>query len=213
MKCFIVCLMGVAVLLAMAFSAGADPLPGRDVLKFSQRPMIDLKITDESGNVTSYYGHDELSTAVWTMAQGELQAYHGTFMADDFADNYNREVVHVRWWGSYMNPEADPNLKVDKFLIAFENDVPAEPGRQPYPFSHPNSVYSSDNQPHVQISVRDMDGELTVKEGTFTERLVDDSNPNEPVYEYNAELFLPFNQQADTVYWLKIVALVDTPSR
>ena len=31
----------------------------------------------------------------------------------------------------------------------------------------------------------------------------------EPLYEYNAELKIPFNQVADTVYWLKIAALVD----
>jgi hypothetical protein len=35
------------------------------------------------------------------------------------------------------------------------------------------------------------------------------SNPLEPVYEYNAELAIPFDQQKDTVYWLKIAALTD----
>ena len=212
MKGFVVCMMGAAVLFAMAPGAGADPLPGRDLLKFSQQPMIKLQIPDASGTVAEYYGHDELSMAVSIFEPEVDPLYQGVFMADDFADNYDREVVHVRWWGSYMNPNADPGLKVDKFLIAFENDVPAEAGRQPYPFSHPNCVYSADNRPHTQISVRNPNGQLTIKDGTFTERFVAGSNPNEPVYEYNAELLLPFDQKADTVYWLKIVALVDIPA-
>ena len=33
----------------------------------------------------------------------------------------------------------------------------------------------------------------------------------EALYRYNAELALPFAQQPDTVYWLKIAALVDVP--
>ena len=33
----------------------------------------------------------------------------------------------------------------------------------------------------------------------------------EALYRYNAELALPFNQAPDTVYWLKIAALVDVP--
>jgi hypothetical protein len=33
----------------------------------------------------------------------------------------------------------------------------------------------------------------------------------EALYRYNAELKLPFAQQPDTVYWLKIAALVDVP--
>ena len=35
----------------------------------------------------------------------------------------------------------------------------------------------------------------------------------EHLYQYNAELALPFNEQANTVYWMKIVALEDPSSQ
>ena len=49
--------------------------------------------------------------------------------------------------------------------------------------------------------------------GTFTETLERGPDPviGEALYRYNAELALPFNQAPDTVYWLKIAALVDVP--
>ena len=207
MKGFVVCMMGAAVLFAMAPSAGADPLPGRDLLKFSQRPMINLQIPDESGTVAQYYGHDELSTAVWY--PDTIEAYNGVFMADDFADEFDRDVVHVRWWGSYMNQQAIGDRKVQKFLISFIDDVPAEVGRDPYPFSHPDCTYNDENPPLVQISDRNPDNLVPPTAGTFSETLVEGSDPLEQVYEYNAELCCTFPQKANTVYWLQIVALVD----
>ena len=50
---------------------------------------------------------------------------------------------------------------------------------------------------------------------TFTEKLIRGPDPilGESLYEYNAELRMgkEFNEVKDTVYWLKIVALVDLP--
>jgi len=200
--------VGLAVLV-LAAGAVADPLPGRDVLKFGQVPMIATEIgKDASGAPTVYYGHDEISTAWWWIEPGIEPVYSGTFMADDFADNYDRNIVHVRWWGSYPNRPAGDDRTADKFLIAFEHDVPK--GADPiYPFfSHPDCV----NQPiSTQIVQRDPDGALAPLEGTFTERLIHNGGHplNEALYEYNAELLCEVPQQKDTVYWLKIVALID----
>jgi hypothetical protein len=51
--------------------------------------------------------------------------------------------------------------------------------------------------------------------GQFTEKLIRGPDPvlGESLYEYNAELNLghEFYEQKDTVYWLKIAALVDVP--
>jgi hypothetical protein len=51
--------------------------------------------------------------------------------------------------------------------------------------------------------------------GTFTETAISPGGPplSETLYEYNAELHLgkEFFQKSDTVYWLKVVALVDLP--
>jgi len=71
------------------------------------------------------------------------------------------------------------------------------------PFSTPGAVLNA------QIVDR---GTLSLGSGTFTEKLVQSfPAPNEDIYEYNAELHLgkEFFQQPDTVYWLKIAALVD----
>jgi hypothetical protein len=94
---------------------------------------------------------------------------------------------------------------VTKFLIAFETDVPQSPTN---PFSHPGSPLLT------QIVNK---GPLAPGSGTFTETLLPTPvmpgmPPLEALYEYNAELHLgkEFFQQRDTVYWLKIVALVDT---
>lgn len=55
--------LGLLAVLAASSVAQADPLPGRDLLKFSQQPMIATTIPDTTGVVNVYGGHDELSTA------------------------------------------------------------------------------------------------------------------------------------------------------
>jgi hypothetical protein len=180
-----------------ATQSSADPLPGQ-VLKFDQEPMI---ATPVAGHI--FFGHDELSTAygVGNTANPPLN-YQGRFMADDFADKFSTPVVHLTWWGSYIddnNAAVPPQPHVQKFLIAFESDVPQSPGQT---FSQPGSV--------LQYEVV-TPGTLTP--GTFTEKLERPADPvlGEALYKYNAELKLPFAQKPDTVYWLKIAALVDVP--
>ena len=198
-------------LLVLAFSAAmftptsapAAPLPGRDIPKFSQLPMDGTAITSPNGTVQRFWGHDELSTAYSTVGATGPTPYRGTFMADDFADKINSPVVHVRWWGSYLNNFVSPNFPVDKFLISFETDVPTGPNN---PFSHPGT-------PLVNQIVRR--APLSPGSGTFTEQPISGGGPplGETLYEYNAELHLgkEFFQKPDQVYWLKVVALVDLP--
>jgi hypothetical protein len=184
----------------------ADPLPG-EVLKFSQRPMDDTKIPTPNGTVESFWGHDELSTAYSVFGAGGPAPYRGTFMADDFADKFSTPVVHVKWWGSYLN-DITGQFPVDKFLISFESDVPEGPNN---PFSRPGT-------PLLNQIVRRLGpspAPVFPAPGTFTEKPISAGGPplNETLYEYNAELHLDkhFFQKPDEVYWLKIVALVDLP--
>ncbi len=184
--------------LLFAARSQADPL-ANEVAKFDQQP---LSTTAVAGQI--YFGHDELSTAygVGNAASPPLN-YQGRFMADDFADKVSTPVVHLSWWGSYINDTAPtPQAHVQKFLVAFESDVPAGPGG----FSQPGQVLDYDI---VTL------GGLTPGSGTFTESLVrgPDTISNEALYKYNAELHLghEFQEKADTVYWLKITALVDVP--
>ncbi len=183
--------------LLLATQSFADPLTG-EVAKFDQQPLINRAITGQI-----YFGHDELSTAYGVGNTANPPAsYRGTFMADDFADTVSTPVVHLSWWGSYINDNnaANPQPHVQKFLIAFESDVPAQPGS----FSHPGSV--------LQYQVVTL-GSLSPGSGTFTEQQVRGPDPviGEALYKYNAELALPFAEQKNTVYWLKIAALVDVP--
>src|SRR5688572_13268843 len=86
--CLIACFLHTATLFA-------DPLTGRDILKFSQRPMDNTEIS-VPGAVGRYWGHDELSTA-YNLPGPAAGLYRGTFMADDFADKFSSPVVHVKW--------------------------------------------------------------------------------------------------------------------
>jgi hypothetical protein len=185
--------------------AMGDPLPGRDVLKFQQLPQIATTITNPTpiGDTGVYFGHDELSTAL--AAPGIEGFYQGIAMADDFADNFDTPVVHVRWWGSYLNEKQSPDgfKHARKFLISFETDVPL--GDDPTAnFSHPGVPLLS------QVVTL---GPLSPASGTFTETVIRGPDPilGESLFEYNAELACPFPQEKDTVYWLKIVALDDNP--
>ena len=197
----LVALTLLAALLA-AVPVQADPIFGRDQLKFAQEPMINTTIP-ANGAIGVYHGHDELSTLYSSAPVGSpVTDYSGIAMADDFADAFSSPVLHVKWWGSYLKNSQNPNAPINKFLIAFESDVPAN--QNPVgPFSTPGSVLSS------QIVNR---GVLAPGSGTFTEKLVLGlPAPNEDIYEYNAELHLgkEFFQKPETVYWLKIAALVD----
>lgn len=182
----------ISIVMSRSVALG-DPLPG-EIRKFSQRPLDAL--TPIPGGPT-YWGHDELSTAIRT---SNTAPYQGSFMADDFADKFSTPVVHVSWWGSYIDQQQFTGVK--KFLISFETDVPASPTGG---FSHPGTPILS------QVVTR---GPLAPASGTFTEAPVSPGGPplGEALYQYNAELKLPFPQQRDTVYWIKIAALVDAPA-
>jgi hypothetical protein len=190
--------------MSMATTTIADPLPGRDRIKFSQKPMIATTVPNSQGIPGVYHGHDELSTAYgFGTAALPPVVYQGKFMADDFADTLSDPVVHVKWWGSYLDNVINPNMPVNKFLISFEADVPAGPSPS---FSHPGQPLLN------QVVFR---GPLAPGSGTFTENLILPAGPGVPesLYEYNAELHLgkAFPELKDTVYWLKVVAMVDAP--
>jgi hypothetical protein len=89
---------------------------------------------------------------------------------------------------------------VQRFLIAFEEDVPQSDNN---PFSHPGLPKLT------QIVSRTL-GPLAAASGNFTEQAVPSgAGAIEQLFQYNAELALPFDQDPNTVYWLKIVALDD----
>ena len=122
--------------------------------------MDGTPFTNPNGTVIQRtFGHDELSTAYSQFGTAGPQPYRGTFMADDFADKISTPVVHVKWWGSYLDNFQSAATPVNKFLIAFESDLPAGPGQ---PFSRPDQVLSH------QIVTK---GPLAPGSGTYTETL------------------------------------------
>src|SRR6188472_1671284 len=139
-----------AAVVALAFLtiaiqfAQADPFP-HEVFKFAQLPLNGepnggpptiLRPGVVIPPVAPFAGHDELSTAYRVPTTDGTVAFNGTYMADDFADNFSTPVVHVQWWGSYLKqPTANPT-PVQRFLISFESDVPAGPSPEnPFAFS------------------------------------------------------------------------------
>ena len=191
--------LGAVVALAfVAFDSRpvlADPYSD-EILKFRQAPMIATPIEG-----VTYFGHDELSTAYLDPAVPN-PFYSGTFMADDFADKFDTPVFHVTWWGSYLHNQTQTG-GVKRFLISFEKDVPVSPDN---PFSHPGEPILSQV---VTLSV--IAAPTPPAPGTFTEAFVRPPDPllGEALFKYNAELAIPFQQRPDTVYWLKVVALVN----
>ena len=96
-----------------------------------------------------------------------------------------------------------------QFLISFEKDVPVTDPTNTTGYSHPGAPLLN------QIVTL---GPIAPGSGTFTEAPVMTPPPPpgvgpgpESLFQYNAELNLgkAFFEHADTVYWLKIVALVD----
>jgi len=164
------------------------------VVKFQQLPL----------DGPDYWGHDELSTAYfWVDPMGMPMGYRGCYMADDFADMADTPVINVTWWGSYLeNLYEQP---VTRFLIVFETDVPAvgQPGDPDYIPSHPGQV--------IQSEIVHLSSTIPLNPGQYTETLFSQGGPpcNETLYLYDAKLMNPFPQEPDTVYWIKIVALVD----
>jgi hypothetical protein len=165
--------------------------------------MLNTPIADPNGTVTTYSGHDELSTAYGFVnsASNTITQYDGRFMADDFADNFNTPVLHVKWWGSYLGNVINTATPVNKFLISFESDQPATT-------ANPNS------QPLQPLLNQVLTlGALAPGSGTYTEKLIQPATPNsDAIYEYNGELANPFAEKRDTVYWLKVAAMVDVPA-
>jgi hypothetical protein len=171
----------------------ADPLPG-EVLKFQQLPL---------NNTASapFPGHDELSTAYLTNGN----VYIGTYMADDFCDHLNTPIVHVRWWGSYLNNYYGSGVL--KFLIVFETDVASNAPNNSLGYSHPGAVILS------QIVTK---GPLAPASSTFTETPLPigptgPPNPDGNLFQYNAELDFPAPEFSNQVEWIKIVALTSDP--
>ncbi len=187
-------LLAVVVLLASVCGRSfADPLPG-EVLKFQQLPLNNgiNPTTGLPDGGAPYPGHDELSNAVQIFPN----QYEGTFAADDFSDNYSSPVVHITWWGSYLNnSNITTNSSVQQFVISLESDVPA-------------GAAGGFSQPGTPLLTQVVNaGALASGSGTFTEKLVNGNNGTDSLYQYNAELTAPFQEQAGVVYWLKIVAL------
>jgi hypothetical protein len=205
MSSAIVALAATAILAPQASAIG--------LLKFNQRPMKGVVI-----NQQQYWGHDEVSQLLGVKLAPNVDPtrYQGRAMADDFSDYINQPIKEIRWWGSYMNMMELPPGGVQKFLIAIESDQPVDPSVDPpILFSRPRDVLWS------QIVVREAAPTPgPVAPGTFREKLVPPGvitppGPAESLYEYDAELnpipFGLFPQQENTVYWLKIAALVDVP--
>ncbi len=244
------CVALFCALTVAADRATADPRPDQ-FLKFYQMPLNNGATPYLAGVRTTppilppdlpygadlstafFPGHDELSTAYAyayappnpndPLPQPVPIAWQGTYMADDFADYAGTPISHVRWWGSYMGQNTT-GLRVKKFLISFEHNVPAvtDPTGNIISPSHPDPLHPGNLHQIVDIAAPGP-APIFPPPGKFTEKFVPTPvgpgliPPREALFEYNAELNLGkwFNELAaspaiiDDVYWLKIVALVD----
>ena len=106
-RCVVPALCLVVTWIVVGGTASADPLPS-EFVKFQQLPLNNgfIPVPSVAGVPVGapFPGHDELSTAtlVPTVPPGNQLLYQGQYMADDFADKLNSPVLHIRWWGSYL---------------------------------------------------------------------------------------------------------------
>jgi len=195
------------------YTLAPQPVPCEvpcETLKFYQAPLNDGAVVLPPGGTitpgsspTPFPGHDELSTAYFNGGY-----YYGTYMADDFVDLQSTPIVHVVWWGSYMNGGYYGSTGVQQFLITFETDVPANSPTNSLGYSYPGNIIAS------QIVTK---GPLTASSGTFIETPIPlgtagPLNPDGNLFQYEAELATPVPEYSNQVEWIKIVALTSDQS-
>lgn len=177
-------LIGSLLIASARTSAFASTQPA-----FSQKPMLML---ESPGGPA--LGHLTLSTAEQLPVAGPFDMWAGTSTSDDFSLTTNDPVVSLRWWGGDL---ADTNTSSAKaFVISFASDLPPTADA---PFNHPWQSQLS------QIVYRDES-----RTGRFQESLVRPAAVGAPaVFEYNAQLALPFWPSANVNYWLTVTALTE----
>jgi hypothetical protein len=136
-------------------------------------------------------------------------------VADDWQCNDNRDVIAIRWWGSYWNagkyypyPNSDhlgdpanvPPNTVTGFIISIYDDVPAGDGF-PY-WSHPGKTLYEATLSMGQVTENEF-GKIDHADG----KIGIGTDIIETVFQYKANLPIPFQQEIGTVYWLSIVAI------
>ncbi|MHC4463411.1 MAG: DUF7901 domain-containing protein [Planctomycetota bacterium] len=134
---------------------------------------------------------------------GFIRAEHpiaagGQIVADDFLCTDPLPVVAVRWWGAYSNLQFEPgdadgdglpdSGQMLDFEIVFHTDVPAGAGA--YSYSTPGSVLLG----QIVQTQEDFFGVLPAYAG----------QPARNIFEYNAFLTFPFEQEEGTIYWIDI---------
>lgn len=135
-------------------------------------------------------------------------------VADDFFCENGAPIVGLRWWGSYWDttyqgqsyypyPNSDswgdpaqnpPQAMISHFIISFYADVPAGQGVPPW--SHPGSLLYAETIPLDRVRVKES------KYGTINR-----SSSTQTVFQYDALLPMPFEQEAGNIYWLSIQAV------
>ena len=60
----------------------------------------------------------DTATLAPLLPPGNQLLYQGQYMADDFADHFTTPVVHVRWWGSYLQNSRSTFDGVKQFLAS-----------------------------------------------------------------------------------------------
>jgi hypothetical protein len=177
----------IFILLIAFLCLGIFPSVYASVVKWQQLPLMDQWGFD-------YSSETQVQSAV----------------ADDWQCNDKRDVIAIRWWGSYWNagkyypyPNSDhlgdPAIvlpgTVTGFIIRIYDDVPAGAG---FPFwSHPGSNVL-------------LEAEVTQVSEKFYGKIDHAEGPNvitESVFEYYAKLPQSFVQEPGVVYWLSIVAI------
>lgn len=130
--------------------------------------------------------------------------------ADDWRCTDGLPVTRVRWWGEYHSYKMDEPGPVDasditnpaRFILSWYRDVPADPN-DPGSYSKPGEQLATEdivlakvNQTYVKTVQIQLGGEPTP-------RYIH-------IFQYEAELLAPWEQEKDAIYWIAIQADFDS---
>jgi len=207
--------IAIVALLAPCCWAQRIFLPKGTVVKYSQpiRHVIDPGWPNDMMN----WGEDIPSDVDWNKIMQSPTLDPNWVIADDFRDEFERPVITVKWWGSYLGPvfqqpvvggpvitlPPGPGVE-DGYAISFFRDIPVGPDA---PFSRPDGLLGTYVLPFDRVSVKP------------TPYVGWDQHP---IFEYEANLMdahldhavqpyadqMGFNQRPGEVYWISIVAEV-----
>jgi hypothetical protein len=136
----------------------------------------------------------------------DVNATYPVVLADDWMCSETGWVKDIHFWGSWRNGIEG---QIQSFILSIHDDIPANPPDEPY--SRPGALLwelETDDFESIPLDASSMQGWYD----PYTGEVLPDNHTS--YQQYN--IYLPenhwFSQEADTIYWLNISAVLEEPA-